>query len=121
MTHGLSPKAVLAFLFPAIATVAGVLIASIATGALDAGELRMALAGLASSALAALGAWIGQPGNVTQRIGPASDDLLAALAPDELLAAPGALPLHVQDLAELGALRPPPAARQARRSVRRKQ
>lgn len=90
MTHGISPKAILAFVFPAIATTLTVVIGWIATGTFNASELRIGLAGWLTSALAALGAWLAPPGNVTTTIGPPSDQLLAArahvpLSDDELM------------------------------------
>lgn len=64
-TSGISPKAVLAFLFPAVATAAGVLADWIVTGDLDVATLRAAAAGVVLSAVAALGAYLGRPGTVT--------------------------------------------------------
>lgn len=63
-TLGLSPKAVLAFLFPTVASVAGVLSTYVGTGHVDTATLRLAGVGLIASAVAALGAAIGQPGKV---------------------------------------------------------
>jgi hypothetical protein len=64
-TIGISPKAVLAFLFPAILTVGGVATSWVQTGNLDTGELRLAVGGLIASGLSLLGAYIGTPGKVT--------------------------------------------------------
>lgn len=63
-TVGLSPKAVLAFLFPTVASVAGVLSTYVGTGTVDTATLRVAGVGLIAAAVAALGAAIGQPGKV---------------------------------------------------------
>jgi hypothetical protein len=63
-TLGLSPKAVLAFCYPLIATVAASVGSWIVTGNLSTSEIRVALAGLAASGLALLGAYVGRPGNV---------------------------------------------------------
>lgn len=61
-TLGLSPKAVLAFIYPALVTASGVIASWIVSGVLDAGELRGAAAGLLLSAVSALGAAIGSTG-----------------------------------------------------------
>lgn len=63
-TVGLSPKAVLAFLYPFLSSLGALAIAYIVTGDFDAFAARMALGGLVASALAALGAWLGKPGDV---------------------------------------------------------
>lgn len=60
-TLGISPKMVLAFLFPAISTIAGTFAYWIVSGDLNVTELRAAGAGLLLSAVAALGAYIGRP------------------------------------------------------------
>lgn len=63
-TLGISPKAVLAFLFPLVVAL-GVAVANwIVTGSFDADSVRAALAGLVTSGLALLGAYVGKPGNV---------------------------------------------------------
>ncbi len=78
MTIGLSPKAVLAFAFPLIASIGGALVSWIATGDFNTAEIRTALGGLITSGLALLGAYIGQPGNVqTTSHGFSSDELMA--------------------------------------------
>jgi hypothetical protein len=77
MTLGLSPKAVLAFAFPLIASVVGALASYVVTGNFNAAEIRTAVGGLATSALALLGAYVGNPGVVVKHIGePGSDSLL---------------------------------------------
>ena len=77
-TIGLSPKAVLAFLYPTIATVAYTTGSWIATGDFNASEVRVALAGLVAAAVAALGAYVAEPGNVrpegADHIGDTIDD-----------------------------------------------
>jgi hypothetical protein len=81
-TVGISPKAVLAFAFPFIATVIGVALDWVMSGHFDVTAIRIAVAGFGSSALAFVGAWLGVPGNVpvTPPAGPASDDLLSSEA-----------------------------------------
>ena len=63
-TKGLSPKAVLAFCFPAIASIGGALGTYIVTGDLDTEAIRVAAGGLVSSGLALLGAYLGAPGEL---------------------------------------------------------
>jgi hypothetical protein len=62
----ISPKAVLAFLYPLIATV----IATIAdwgiSGQFDVTAIRIAAAGLGASLVALLGAYVGRPGEVVK-------------------------------------------------------
>lgn len=60
----ISPKAALAFLYPFIATVAAVAASWIVTGQFNDGEVRTALSGLVASGIAALGAYVGKPGQV---------------------------------------------------------
>lgn len=89
MTIGLSPKAVLAFLFPLIAAVGGSLVSWIATGDFNDAEIRAALGGLVTSGLALLGAYIGQPGNVQATVdGFGSDELLDPSVLAEIAADP---------------------------------
>jgi hypothetical protein len=67
-TLGLSPKAVLAFLFPVIAATATSLVAWIAGGEVfDVEPIKVALGGLVASGLAALGAFAGKPGIVVAK------------------------------------------------------
>jgi hypothetical protein len=63
-TVGLSPKAVLAFLFPFITAVSVSVISWVATGDFNEAEIRTALGGLIGSGVAALGAYLGTPGSV---------------------------------------------------------
>lgn len=63
-TQGLSPKAILAFLFPFLSALAVSVISWIATGDFSDNEIRTALGGLVASALAAVGAYVGKPGDV---------------------------------------------------------
>lgn len=63
-TLGISPKAILAFLYPFIATVMSTLGSFIITGDFNDAELRVGLAGLGASGVAALGAYVGRPGRV---------------------------------------------------------
>jgi uncharacterized membrane protein YhiD involved in acid resistance len=63
-TIGMSPKAVLAFLFPFIASLAAAATDWIVSGQLEVTTVRTAVAGLVASGLAFLGAYIGQPGAV---------------------------------------------------------
>lgn len=85
-TLGISPKAVLAFIWPTIVTVAGVIASWIVSGNLDTGELRGAAAGLLLAAVAAGGAALGSTGRVrlprrvpssSSGTHPASDELNA--------------------------------------------
>lgn len=57
----LHPKAVLAFFYPFIATIVGVGVEWLSTGNFSRTEVVTAIAGLASSALALLGAYVGKP------------------------------------------------------------
>lgn len=59
-----SPKAVLAFLYPFIATLIGVAATWIVTGEFNVEEIRTGVAGLLASGLAFFGAWLGKPGVV---------------------------------------------------------
>lgn len=61
-TIGISPKTTLAFFYPAISSVITAVGSWIVTGNFNDSELRVALAGLGASAIAALGAYIGKPG-----------------------------------------------------------
>lgn len=80
-TLGLSPKTILAFLFPTLTTLGAVAVTYISTGELDSDALRLAAAGLVASVLAAAGAYIGKPGSVlVPSPGVASDDLLSKKA-----------------------------------------
>jgi hypothetical protein len=64
LPFNVSWKAVLAFVFPAIATTVAAGIGWLATGEFDVWALRVGLAGYATSALAAIGAYLGAPGAV---------------------------------------------------------
>ncbi len=64
-TLGISPKAILAFCFPAIASVGGAVTTWIVTGDLDTEALRVAGGGRVGSVLALLGAYLGAPGQTT--------------------------------------------------------
>ena len=63
-TLGISPKAVLAFVFPAIAAVGASVVSWISTGNFDASEIRTAVGGVIAAGIAALGAYLGKPGRV---------------------------------------------------------
>jgi hypothetical protein len=63
-TLGISPKAILAFLFPLVASVVAALVNWTVTGHFDTDSVRLTLGGLGTSALAALGAYLGKPGIV---------------------------------------------------------
>lgn len=76
MTSGISPKAKLAALIPFLATLAAIGVQWLVTGEYDRAELVTSLTGLSGAILAFVGAWLGQPGDVTTTIGPASDELL---------------------------------------------
>ncbi len=65
-TKGLSPKAVLAFCFPAIASIGGAITTWIVTGHLDEEAVRVAAGGLVTSALAFLGSYLGAPGETVE-------------------------------------------------------
>lgn len=78
MTFGISPKAVLAFLFPLVAALVTSALTALATGHFDTTAIVVALTGLGSSGLALFGAWLGKPGNVQSVLeGPGSDELLS--------------------------------------------
>lgn len=66
-TIGISPKAVLAFVFPLVAAVVGSLSswAIGGFGAFDTTSVVIAATGLGASGVALLGAYVGKPGNVT--------------------------------------------------------
>lgn len=66
----ISPKAVLAFLFPAIAAVVASGADWVASGQFDVTTVRTAVAGLGASLLALLGAYVGRPGDVVNDHGP---------------------------------------------------
>lgn len=77
MTNGISPKAILAFAFPFLATVATVAATWIAGGEFDVEQIRIAAGGLILSAIALLGAYVGKPGDVVATVGQGSDDALS--------------------------------------------
>jgi len=82
VTRGISPKALLAALLPALGGLIAVGIQWAITGAFDKAELATALTAAAGSLLAFAGAWAGNPGTVVPvDPGPASDDLLGDPAP----------------------------------------
>jgi hypothetical protein len=78
-TSGLSPKAILAGLMPALGTVVAVLIMGAVTGEFDRLEVATALTGFSGALFAALGAYFGAPGTVVAQlpseawVGPPSD------------------------------------------------
>lgn len=63
-TVGVSPKAVLAFLYPLIAAAIFTAVHWVVTGEFSRSELDIALTGVAASGVAALGAYVGRPGDV---------------------------------------------------------
>lgn len=63
-TLGISPKAVLAFLFPLISATAVAVGNWISVGSFDTDSVKAVLAGLVLSGVSALGAWLGKPGTV---------------------------------------------------------
>jgi capsular polysaccharide biosynthesis protein len=62
----ISPKAVLALVFPAIGTLVLALVNEFVTVHMDS-TLKIAVVGVVNAALAALGAYLGAPGQVTVR------------------------------------------------------
>lgn len=60
LPFGLHPKAVLAFLFPLISTLAVAVAVWVAGGDLDLGPVRLAAAALIEGGLALLGAYVGR-------------------------------------------------------------
>jgi len=64
VTVGTSQKAVLALLYPLIATVVATLGSYIVTGDFNDAEIRVAIAGTLTSFVAGLGAYVGKPGPV---------------------------------------------------------
>lgn len=79
-TLGISPKAFLAAVFPALSTLVGVLVNGAFSG-FDETELKGAVVGLVLAALAFIGAYLGNPGVVVgpDANGPASDDELVGV------------------------------------------
>lgn len=64
-TIRISPKAILAFVFPLVTAAAGSAVAWIVEGAsFDGAPLKIAGAGVIASGVSALGAWLGKPGDV---------------------------------------------------------
>lgn len=63
-TIGLSPKAVLAFLFPLIAAAGATVASWIVSGQFDLTEIRTAAGGVVLAGVALVGAWVGRPGEV---------------------------------------------------------
>lgn len=63
-TYGVSPKAVLAFLYPVIAAALTAIGSWVVSGDFNANEIRVAVGGLSLSAVAYLGAYVGKPGAV---------------------------------------------------------
>lgn len=68
-TQGISPKAVLAAVVPALGGLVAVGVQWIATGALDRAELATAVGAVLASLLAFAGAYAGKPGDVKAEIG----------------------------------------------------
>lgn len=65
-TVGFSPKAILAFFTPFLVTVLGTLSSWIVTGDFNEAEIRTALSGVVLALMAALGAYVGNPGKVVK-------------------------------------------------------
>lgn len=78
MTVGISPKAKLATLFSAVATVLAVVIQWLVTGEYDKAELATTIIGVTNSLLAFAGAFLGAPGDVLSVQGVPSDSQLSA-------------------------------------------
>lgn len=68
-TVGISPKAVLAFLLPAIGTLVLAVLDQVLTPNMDP-SLKIAIVGLANAILAFAGAYAGSPGAVTEKTPP---------------------------------------------------
>lgn len=66
VTLGTSPKAVLALLYPLVATEIATLGSYVVTGDFNDAEIRVAIAGTLASFTAGLGAYVGKPGAVVQ-------------------------------------------------------
>lgn len=81
-TIGISPKAILAAILPALGGVLAVGIQWIATGEFNRPELATALSSVVASLLAFFGAWLGKPGAVTEIA--SSDALMDAEAAGRL-------------------------------------
>lgn len=92
MTKGISPKAVLAFVFPFLATCLGVLATWVESGEFNGQEIRTAAAGLIAAAVAWLGAYLGRPGDVVEDRGSRSDDVLGDPNPPENMVGPAKPP-----------------------------
>lgn len=64
LPFGLTPKAILAFLFPLITALAGAVVLWASGGDFDVTPIKVAAGGVITSGLALLGAWIGKPSPV---------------------------------------------------------
>lgn len=80
LPFNLAPKALLAFLYPFIATLVAVATTWVVQGTFDGAALRTGVAGLLASGLALLGAYVGKPADAAVTIGPANDELLSPSA-----------------------------------------
>lgn len=83
-TLKVSPKAILAFVFPLVSAVAASLIVWITDGSWDWTNTRLALAGLVAGGIASLGAYLGKPGQV-----------VGTLAPEDAIPSPPAASIDV--------------------------
>lgn len=61
---GLTPKVILAALFPAIGSLIFAIISSVFTGHIDTVQIQAIVGGGATSVLALIGGWLGVPGQV---------------------------------------------------------
>ncbi len=73
-TLGISPKAILALLFPLVAALGAALASWALTGNFNDAEVRTAISGAILSVVSGLGAYIGAPGNVVANTGNDSSD-----------------------------------------------
>jgi hypothetical protein len=64
-TVGISPKAILAAVVPTLGGIVAVLIHWLATGEFDRSEFAIAVSTVVAAVLAFIGAWAGNPGQVT--------------------------------------------------------
>ncbi len=66
-THGISPKAILAFTYPVIAAAIASVGSWVVTGDFNANEIRVAVGELAGGSISLIGAIVGRPGDIPSR------------------------------------------------------
>ena len=96
MTNGLSPKLKLAALLASVATAIVTLLAVLFPETVTS-EVAAAVTGAIVTISAAVGAYLGSPGDVTQVVGDPSDGGLGDEAKDLLRPVEPGVPQHAQD------------------------